>query len=55
MPAQKHELRKNYIGLVRDESEQPCTAEARPESGRPMKNNILGLVAAMLERRGGTR
>ena len=32
MPAQKRELRRNYIGLVSDEGEQPCTAEARPES-----------------------
>jgi len=48
-------LKRNYIGLVSDESEQQCAAEARPESGRPAKDYIGRLVAAMLERRGVAR
>jgi hypothetical protein len=55
MPAQKREVKRNYIGLVGDESEQQCAAEARPKSGRPAKDYIGRLVAAMLERRGAAR
>jgi hypothetical protein len=55
MPAQKREVKRNYIGLVGDESEQQCAAEARPKSGRPAKDYIGRLVAAMLERRSAAR
>jgi len=55
MPAQKREVKRNYIGLVSDESEQQCAAEAQPESGRPAKDYIGRLVAAMLERRSAAR
>jgi hypothetical protein len=55
MPAQKRELNRNHIGLVSEEAQQQCAAEARPESGRPAKDYIGRLVAAMLERRGVAR
>ena len=55
MPAQKREVKRNYIGLVSDEIEQQCAVEARPESGRPAKDYIGRLVAAMLERRSAAR
>jgi len=55
MPAQKHELKRNYIGLVGDESEKQGAAQARPDSGGPTRDYIGRLVAAMLERRGAAR
>jgi hypothetical protein len=53
MPAQKRELKRNYIGLISDEEEGGATA--LPQSGRPMKDYFRGLLAAMLELRGATR
>jgi hypothetical protein len=47
MPAQKRELKRNYIGLVSDETD--------PQSGQPMKDYLRGLLAAVLERRGEAR
>jgi hypothetical protein len=55
MPAQEREVKRNYIGLVNDESEQQSAADARPEPGRPAKDYIGRLVAAMLERRSAAR
>ena len=55
MPAQKRELNRNYIGLVSDEADQQCAPNARPQSGRPMKEFFRGLLAAVLERRGEAR
>jgi hypothetical protein len=55
MPEQKHELKRNYIGRVGDESEKQGAARARPDSGGPTRDYIGRLVAAMLERRGVAR
>jgi hypothetical protein len=55
LPAQQRELKRNYIGLVSDETGQRCAAKARPESGRPTRDYIGRLVAAMLERRSEAR
>ena len=55
MPAQKRESTRNYIGLVSDEDEEQRAARTQPQSGRPMKDYIRGLLAAMLELRGTTR
>ena len=55
MPAQKRELKRNYIGLVSDEDDDQRAVETRPQSGRPMKDYIRGLLAVVLERRGATR
>ena len=54
MPAQKRELKRNYIGLVSDEDDERRDAEM-PEASRPMKDYLLGLLAAMLELRGQPR
>lgn len=55
MAAQKRELKRNYIGLIRDEREQQRAAETRPETGRPMKDYLLGLLAAILPPRSEPR
>ena len=51
MPAQKRELKRNYIGLISDEREEQRAAETRPEAGRPMKDYLLGLLTAVLQPR----
>ena len=55
MPAQKRELKKNYIGLVSDEGEQQYAGRAQPQHCPPMKDYLRGLLIAMLERRGEAR
>ena|SRR5437667_6183098 len=54
MPAQKRELKRNYIGLVSDEDDERRATEM-PEASRPMKDYLLGLLAAVLELRGQPR
>jgi hypothetical protein len=54
MPAQKRELKRNYIGLVSDEDDERRAAEM-PEANRPMKEYLRGLLAAVLELRGQPR
>ena len=53
MPAQKHETRKNYIGLVTDETEESraMTAARSVGAGR-MSDYVRDLMAAMLKRGG---
>ena len=55
MPAQKRELKRNYIGLVSDEADQQYAAIPQSQSSQPMKNYLRSLLAAMLERRGEAR
>jgi len=52
MPAQKREMGKNYIGLLRDQIEEPRAAEVQPAIDRRMGAYLLGLMAAMFNRRG---
>ena len=54
MAAQKRELKRNYIGLVSDEDDERRATEM-PEASRPMKDYLLGLLAAVLELRGQPR
>jgi hypothetical protein len=51
MPTQKRETGKNYIGLLRDELEEPRATEARPAIDRRTRAYLLGLMAAMFSRR----
>lgn len=51
MPTQKHEAGKNYIGLLSDELEEQCAAEVRSSSDRRVTAYVLGLMAAMFNRR----
>ncbi len=55
MPAQKREMKRNYIGLVSDEPDRPHAPEAPPPSRRPMKDYLRDLLAAMFELRGDAR
>jgi hypothetical protein len=55
MAAQKREPAKNFIDLAIDGSEQQHLAEARPESGRPIRESILALLAEMLKPRAEAR
>jgi hypothetical protein len=51
MPTQKRETGKNYIGLLSDEIEEPRAAEVQPAIDRRTRTYLLGLMAAMLNRR----
>jgi hypothetical protein len=52
MPTQKRETGKNYIGLLRDQIEEPRTAQVQPTIDRRTPAYLLGLMAAMFSRRG---
>jgi hypothetical protein len=52
MQAQQRETRKNYIGILSDQLEDRHAADSLAESGRRMKDYLLGLVAAVLNRHG---
>jgi hypothetical protein len=51
MPTQKRETAKNYIGLLREEVEEPRAAETQYATERRVKAYVLGLMAAMFSRR----
>ena len=53
MPAQKREAKRNYIDLVRDESEQPRLVQGQPVPAHPLKDFLRELVAGMLKARDG--
>ena len=55
MPAQKRETGKNYIGLLREEVEEPRAAEAPYATERRVRAYVLGLMAAMFSRRNEAR
>jgi hypothetical protein len=55
MPAQKRELKRNYIGLVSDEDDDRRATPMQPLAHRPMKDYLLGLLATMLARRSQPR
>ena len=47
MAAQKRSSNRNYIDLVEDGGDEHRSAELAPTSGRPIKDYLLSLVAAM--------
>ncbi len=55
MPAQMQERRKNYIGILTDGVEEPGTTQSPAKSSHRMKDFFLGLLAALLHRRGDAR
>jgi hypothetical protein len=55
MPAQKRELRTNYIGILSDKIEEQHTVESLAKSDRRIKDYLLGLMAAVLNHRGDAR
>jgi hypothetical protein len=52
MPAQKQELRKNYIGILSDGIDEQRAAEALAKSPHLMKDFFRGLIASVLIRPG---
>jgi hypothetical protein len=55
MPAQKRELRKNYIGILSDKIEEQRAIESLPKSDRLMKDYFRELMAVILNRQGDAR
>jgi hypothetical protein len=47
MPAQKGELRKNFIALVSDASDEQRAVESLAASHRRIKDYVLGLIAVV--------
>jgi hypothetical protein len=54
MTAQKRSSSRNYIDLVENERDRPC-AELLAASARPIRDYLLGLVAAMRSARNEAR
>ena len=50
MPAQQQELKKNYIGIVSDKTEEQRAVELLPKPDRPAKQYLLSLMASVLHR-----
>jgi hypothetical protein len=50
MPAQQRELKKNYIGIVSDRTDEQRAVASLPKSGRLTKKYLLGLMAAVFNR-----
>ena len=55
MPAQQQESRKNYIGILNDKIEEQRAPGQPAKSDRLMQDYLLGLMAAVLKRRGDAR
>jgi hypothetical protein len=55
MPAQKRELRKNYIGVVSDKFDEQCAAELQGKSAHRVKDYLFRLMAVVLKGRGEIR
>lgn len=50
MPAQQRELKKNYIGILCDKTEEQRAVDSLAKSDRLTKEYLLGLMAAVLNR-----
>jgi len=55
MPAQERELRKNYIGILSYMIEDQRATESLAKPDRPVKDYLLGLMAAVLGHPGAAR
>jgi len=55
MPAQQRQLKKNYIGILCDKTDERHAAEQPARSDRSIKDYLLGLVAVVLNRDAGAR
>ena len=47
---QRRELKKNYIGIVSDKTDEQRAVDSPAKSDRLMKKYLLGLVAAVFRR-----
>ncbi len=50
MPAQQRELKKNYIGLVTDRTDEQPAIDTLAKPDRFTRTYLLGLIAAVLNR-----
>jgi len=50
MPTQKRETGKNYIGLLSEEFDAQCAAEAQSAANRRIREYFAGLITAMFNR-----
>lgn len=55
MATQRRETGKNYIGLLSDEAEELRAADAKAAAAHSVKEYLLGLMAAMFNRRSEAR
>ena len=51
MATQRRETGKNYIGLLSDETEELRAVDAKAATAHSVKHYVLGLTAAMFNRR----
>jgi hypothetical protein len=51
MPAQQRELRKNYIGLISDKTDEQHTVESQAKPDQRVKHYFRTLVAAVRDHR----
>jgi hypothetical protein len=51
MPVQQRELRKNYIGLISDKTDEQYTVESQAKPDQRVKDYLRTLVAAVRNRR----
>lgn len=49
MPAQQRELKKNYIGILSDRTEEQRAVDSPAKPDRLTKEYLLGLMAAVLK------
>jgi hypothetical protein len=47
MPAQKGDLKKNFIAILSDTGDEQRAIESLARSDRPMKDYVLGLIAVV--------
>jgi hypothetical protein len=52
MSAQKGGSKRNFIAILSDATEEPRTVVSLANSNRRVRDYVLGLMAAMLNRRG---
>jgi hypothetical protein len=55
MTTQKRETRRNYIGLLHEETAEQRVAELTAAAKHRIVDHIIGLMAAMFSRRGEAR
>jgi hypothetical protein len=47
MPAQKGDLKKNFIAILSDTGDEQRAIESLARSDRPMRDYVLGLIAVV--------
>jgi hypothetical protein len=55
MTTQGRETGKNYIGLLSDDAEELRAAEAKAAAAHSVREHVLGLMAAIFNRRSEAR